>query len=758
MSDVTIKIPLPEGTRFLEGGAEPATSTNFDGREVTFFTSAFHRPIRNAFFTVEVTDPTKTDFAARAWITWKGDQPGDYLTQDVIIDISREPLNWDSPPPSPLQLNAMAVAADDVLTYYIYPVKTNWRRMWDLKINIVIPDGTTFLDAKAPPPFVANFDGREVSFSIVELERAIEIAPLSFRVSTTEVTENFLVTRAWASWKNAGRGVGQTVVSQDETISGDIVVQPNVVQHVISDPIGDVPFLNYDLTSIAFIENETDLQINFYTAGNIDPKGTLEYTIYVDEDCNINTGSQRRGVGAEYVVNYNHKTGQADLVPWDQDRKRWDRSSAVTLNKLAAGKMVAIWVPYHLLKNRQQFCWIGRSDNRIKIYEPAPPSDWIPDSNLPQLTRYESVRKIVWLDTNEPDVTKSLPTPIAGQPENTKIAETENKPGINSPIYYGYDASPSSDAITVGQPASVNGKLAVPIDNGQVNYDISIFSLPDGRELARIPNARQPNFHLDGQRLLINKEGGGTENLYEYNLTDNTVNQVSDAPRDSFPFYDRWGNRVVYSNPELVVAANGQRRPFIFVQCSLQPPHLEVEPRCRDIAGLGVLVPAGQMGEIQGTHPLWTADDMIAYKGCNTWAGSRLCGIYVVPSASTKGLSNGFIPKQLTPYPDDTPSDTKGNHIAFTSFRDGDWEAYVMHLNGSGATNLSNNPTSSDGLPTISPDGNYVAYVSDRDKHWAIWVNSINGGEPRKLFDLPTAAPWGDGDRAWINERLSWGP
>ena len=311
----------------------------------------------------------------------------------------------------------------------------------------------------------------------------------------------------------------------------------------------------------------------------------------------------------------------------------------------------------------------------------------------------------------------------------------------------------------------ISGKLAVPLINGQGVYDVHIFSMPDGREIATISNARQPNFRFDGQRLLLNREGGGVENLYEYNLTDDTQQPASDAPRDSHPFYDQYGNRVVYGNAELIY---GQTKPtskeqsisFIFVQCGLLPPHLEREPRCRDIPSLGVLVPAGQTGEIQGTHPVWTSTDMIAFKGCNSWAGFSACGIYLVPSASTKGFSDGFIPRQLTRNMNDIPSDTKGDFIAFTSGRDGNWEAYLMDLNGAEVKNLSNSPTSNDGLPTISPQGDWVAFVSDREERWAVWAVPLMGSSSsaQKLFDLPNQTPWGSGDLTWTNERISWGP
>jgi hypothetical protein len=328
----------------------------------------------------------------------------------------------------------------------------------------------------------------------------------------------------------------------------------------------------------------------------------------------------------------------------------------------------------------------------------------------------------------------------------------------NTPVEVAVDV-PLTTPTTPPSLAEISGKLAVPLDNGRIAYDVHIFALPGGQELAKISNARQPNFRFDGQRLLINREGGGVENLFEYNLVDNTEKQVSDAPRDSHPFYDPQGNRVVYDNPELIRGSGeGARQPFIFVQCSLLTPHLEFEARCRDIPGQAVLVPAGHTGEIQGTQPVWTNDDMIVYTGCNTWAGSKLCGIYIVPSISTRGLSDGFIPRQLTRETSDIPADTKGALITFSSHRDGNWEAYIMDLNGNNVTNLSNNSTSNDGLPTLSPDGKWVAFVSDRSGVWAVWVVSVAGGPAQKLFDLPVEIPWGDGDRSWVNERISWAP
>jgi hypothetical protein len=198
------------------------------------------------------------------------------------------------------------------------------------------------------------------------------------------------------------------------------------------------------------------------------------------------------------------------------------------------------------------------------------------------------------------------------------------------------------------------------------------------------------------------------------------------------------------------------RRPFLFVQCSLTPPPQESDPRCQDVGRQGMLIP-DQMAELQGRYPVWTASDVIVYNGCDTWGGSRLCGIFAVPAGSTRGFSDGVTPVLLTQDPRDIPTDSKGNLIAFTSPREGNWEAYVMNLDGSQVRNLSQSPTSNDGLPAISPDGQWVAFVSDRSGRQAIWVVPTTGGQATHLFDLPAGTPWAAGARAWYTERISWG-
>ena len=115
VTDLTIKVPLPEGTRFVEANALPTTQISFDGKEVTFFTAALSRDFKGASLVVEATDPTRTIFTAHAWISWKGEHPGNYLTEAQSLDITRHPLDWQKPRPQ-LQLQASAVVSGDLVT------------------------------------------------------------------------------------------------------------------------------------------------------------------------------------------------------------------------------------------------------------------------------------------------------------------------------------------------------------------------------------------------------------------------------------------------------------------------------------------------------------------------------------------------------------------------------------------------------------------------------------------------------------------
>jgi Tol biopolymer transport system component len=72
------------------------------------------------------------------------------------------------------------------------------------------------------------------------------------------------------------------------------------------------------------------------------------------------------------------------------------------------------------------------------------------------------------------------------------------------------------------------------------------------------------------------------------------------------------------------------------------------------------------------------------------------------------------------------------------------WEIYLMHADGSGQINLTNN-SATDEYPAWSPDGKRIAFVSNRDLLEDIYVMNADGSNVTRL----TENDWGDGGPTW---------
>lgn len=405
LTDVLIKIPLPQGTRFLSAAAPPGIYASFDGAEVTFFTTVVHSSLKGLTFTVEVIDPAQTVFAARAWLKWGGEMPGDYLTDWEEIDLGLPPLLWEKPEKLPLQLEARATTAGDgIITYDLYPTNVTGKRVWDVRVSLPLPAGATPLSIEAPPTFVSGFGGGEVTFATLELESRTEVGPLRVTVETPPAGAA-LSTYAWGDWKN----VSKKAPAWQATQTADLPLQPSLPQLVVADRRGDVPFANYDLTAVALQEAGSHLVIVFYTAGPIaagqspDAADPLEYAFYLDRDCRAETGRAENKRGVEYRLRYRSDRGETSLDAWDTTAEKW-RSVAKQKDELAPEEAllhthlyqqaVEIWLPRQLIDTPEnplsgtEFCWTAEAKNRTKAFRSKPPTDKIPNSNDPRLTRY----------------------------------------------------------------------------------------------------------------------------------------------------------------------------------------------------------------------------------------------------------------------------------------------------------------------------------------------------------------------------------
>ena len=89
--------------------------------------------------------------------------------------------------------------------------------------------------------------------------------------------------------------------------------------------------------------------------------------------------------------------------------------------------------------------------------------------------------------------------------------------------------------------------------------------------------------------------------------------------------------------------------------------------------------------------------------------------------------------------------------LAFASDQNGNYDIYTMLPDGSGLTNITNNPAG-DSLPFWSPDGQRIAFISDRNSSVQIYLMNADGSN---IVQLTT----GEGDYQFDgNGRNPWSP
>ncbi len=87
--------------------------------------------------------------------------------------------------------------------------------------------------------------------------------------------------------------------------------------------------------------------------------------------------------------------------------------------------------------------------------------------------------------------------------------------------------------------------------------------------------------------------------------------------------------------------------------------------------------------------------------------------------------------------------------IIFATDRDGNYEIYLMDLNGFGPTGLTKN-TKDESSPSLLPiTGSKIAFVSRRDENTEIYIMDVDGSNQVNLtMDIaddaaPCFSPWG---------------
>jgi Tol biopolymer transport system component len=126
--------------------------------------------------------------------------------------------------------------------------------------------------------------------------------------------------------------------------------------------------------------------------------------------------------------------------------------------------------------------------------------------------------------------------------------------------------------------------------------------------------------------------------------------------------------------------------------------------------------------------------------------------IYMMDTADTNSDGNGDNQINLTnnSVDDRVPAwSPDGSRIAFATNRDGNYEIYMMKVDGSDLVNLTNRPANADYAPNWSPDGSKIAFQSEQAGNRDIYVM-----DPDRTTDDVTRLTKKAVDDAWA----AWSP
>ncbi|MBN1135542.1 MAG: protein kinase [Anaerolineae bacterium] len=293
-------------------------------------------------------------------------------------------------------------------------------------------------------------------------------------------------------------------------------------------------------------------------------------------------------------------------------------------------------------------------------------------------------------------------------------------------------APPTRQAVTRIDPPLV-GQIAFPrFDPIRGAYDVYACHVNGSNCRRLVPEASQPDLLPDGSQVVVHSWAPDSKGLALWALDGRRVWQITDQEEAARPSVDSQGNVYAYHSRQEV-----DRLPRLYRTYGAETGSIlrEASP-------------------IAGHSPSWLPSGRIVYGGC---LGND-CGIIVTNA-------DGSYPYQVAAGGAETNPEASpdSRQVVFMSRRDGNWEVYLVDIDGDNLRRLTKDPAD-DGLPTWSPDGQYIAFVSNRGGEWAIWVMRPDGSGQRLLF--PLGGPLDGRVRSaashdtygWVEERISWGP
>lgn len=278
--------------------------------------------------------------------------------------------------------------------------------------------------------------------------------------------------------------------------------------------------------------------------------------------------------------------------------------------------------------------------------------------------------------------TAAPPSPSPAPSTATRSPTPAAPPATGRILYTVYDAASRTDTIYV---INADGSGAAPL----IGQGIAPSWAPDGRIV----------FHSvknDQLGLVIRHPDGTLRYPKNYEVLH----------EDEMPFWSPDASRIV-----LAFGANSGDKPWRLVVMNADGTGRH------DLAGFN------------GRNPAWSPGNLLAFRRVYSQEG-----LYVVSA-------EGGTPRLLANVGNDTAPawSPDGGNVAFVVDKDskGDWDIYVVNVDGSGLKNLTSSPGVVDVLPAWLPGGKHIAFRSNRGGAWGLWVMSSDGTGAVRIADAP---------------------
>ncbi len=308
----------------------------------------------------------------------------------------------------------------------------------------------------------------------------------------------------------------------------------------------------------------------------------------------------------------------------------------------------------------------------------------------------------------------SIATPGVGHGDSKSNRQRVEFPTANTDT--GSDAvpaggSPGTGTSNGGSGGARNGKIVFVANNGG-NFEVYSMNA-DGSGVVNMTNNAsadvEPSWSGDGSKVSFTSLRDGNAEVYTMNADGSGQTRLTNNPATDNESNMSWGGSKIGfrsnrdgNNEAYVMNADGSGE----TRMTNDPDH--------------------------DGGPSWSPDGFKL-----TFSSDRddpWSDIYAMSSSGgpLSNLTNS--PGTSEVEPAWSPGGTK---IAFETQRDGNDEIYIMNVDGSGQTRLTNNPAS-DESPIWSPDGTKIAFKSDRDGNREIYVMNADGSGETNVSQTPT--------------------